>query len=411
MKRSARPKVPLDKRSDLAIAAIEERFRSFYKTFEVDGRAWGEYLDEKTTPGQVGIYGTVAAVDVLTSAGYAADSQWLVGARRSLDLHFPSPTLRWQRKRDFDVTLKRAWLAVAESSGVDHMDAPTEHSQWLVDSQLRLSGWGVYWSNVDSSAEPELVSTCYAIIALSKWRTIARSDSYAAAVTWLANYVDRQVDPDVADVALARIAIRAAQRADAVLDPKVAVFMKETLRPLEAYARRNGRNDEVTFRRYSHSIGIGAQATEAPFSLPRQLVVGFDLLEANSYWGMRLIAPFVFSAVKHKGLPVDKGRFRTETQWWAIRAFRMLTQEKVRALAGGRALWMDAITLKRSLVFIVSIVLAVAGVIIQRPAAGSPGWRRASWVVVTVLAVIAGNVVAGMFFYFKSMKDRDGTRG
>ena len=65
------------------VRRFEENSQEFY-----GGRAWGFSLDPSTIRGQVGIYGTVAAVEVLIRAGYGGSSL-VAGGLQSLREGFP----------------------------------------------------------------------------------------------------------------------------------------------------------------------------------------------------------------------------------------------------------------------------------------------------------------------------------
>lgn len=387
---------PVNKSVVAAIAAIEERFINFVKEFE-DSSAWGEHVDPSSHSDQIGIYGTVAAVEVLGSARYSVDDQLVEDALRSLDVHFPNPSHRWFQKRDFDMTLKRAWLATADCPRVARTGSSELHRQWLIESQLKGSGWGVYTGTADRSTNPEWVSTAFALIALSGHPEFDGSSRCEAAAGWLVGYVSSK-DADPADLALARIAVRSVKIADATTRRDVDTFLRESRRPVEAFAKQRRRRAVVTNRTVSHTVGTKEQASATPFNMPRELVVAVDLLQERDPLGVRLAQPFVRAAVSEQGVRTQD-RFRTETQLWAIRAFRLM--------AGVRATRVSKQTAVRLGVLAVCVALVAVDAALPEPESGASILRTA----LTPVAAIAGSIVASLLLYARYLapgSHRDG---
>ncbi len=295
--------------------ALVSRFEDFDQHVDC-GRAWGFSLDPRNSRGQVGIYGTVAAVEVLTMAGHATDSPLVAGGLRALRDFFPDTNRRWHQKHDLDTTLKRAWMA-----RIDALDeVAVEHRNWLVDTQLDGLGWGGYTGADYQSDSPDFVSSCYALIGLVKHTSYHGDPQAAAAVRWILREVADISRQHVGDLALAIIAITAFVHTDVDVQKEIEQFISRASPRLRTYVKRRRPEVVPAFRDYFHFIGKPPDARREPFQIPVELAVLKALLSTGDADNIRAcrsaMRRLTKSIIEDGGVNVD-GLFRTETQLWA----------------------------------------------------------------------------------------------
>lgn len=165
---------------------IGELFTGALITIDREGCGWGQFLDERRTNDQHGIYGTSSGVQVLTLLGYPETNEIMVGASKVLQRAREQDS-RFFRKGDLSVIYKICHLADAAHPGYEETD--DDVMEEIVDKMLPGQGWGEYFSTADRDPEPKVISTALALLSLRRYRPFRSDPKCRQAVQWLCSNI------------------------------------------------------------------------------------------------------------------------------------------------------------------------------------------------------------------------------
>lgn len=175
-----------------AEARIRDLFLSGAITLGESHYAWGQFLDEPRDNTQYGIYGTSAAVQVLTAAGISPDDVVITGACSILGnaLENKEDNNIFCEKGDLFVLYKLAYLAEAALPGEDDMETSCQPMDEIIRRVLPERGWGEYYqSDSDRDIHPRIVATAAALLSLQRYRPFRSRRECEDSLRWLCRTV------------------------------------------------------------------------------------------------------------------------------------------------------------------------------------------------------------------------------
>lgn len=189
-----------------------------------DQAAWGQFLDDQRDEQQTGVYGTSAAVELLTSAGAPEAAGVLPLARTTL----ASPDDVGQNRLfndPEDPFIVHKLAALAECTPPSSPSDPLNGAAAVLLEQMAPGGgWADYIGHGTSQPAPELLSTAVVLYALRRHRAFRATSECHDAVKWLARELsaDAEVHPAVAAMsALALLQYRSEGDVVTELEPAV----------------------------------------------------------------------------------------------------------------------------------------------------------------------------------------------
>jgi hypothetical protein len=175
----------LDQRVAEARKRIEDLFAS--TSIEVDSIiAWGQFLDAPRQQGQYGIYGTSAAIQVLTTAGYPPNHRLIEKALEGLPLVGPHPEVdKYYDPDDRGILYKDAFVLSASQPGAEYFEEREPVGQVILSRIIDSRGWGDYVFPEKSDDVPRLMPTVAALLPLSRDREFIASDVSQSVLKWV----------------------------------------------------------------------------------------------------------------------------------------------------------------------------------------------------------------------------------
>lgn len=175
-----------------------------------DSTVWGQFLDAPRNAAQHGVYGTSAAIQILTSAGHPSTNSSILGARKWMPGLEPDPSSPGVDPTDTGLTIKLA--AAVSAAEVDSQGeyVRTEAAEdQLISQVIDDNGWGNYYytDGTDSTARP--LPTAHALLALSRSKTFATSSTCTAILVWLSKQLSDREDLPAHEAALGALALLA----------------------------------------------------------------------------------------------------------------------------------------------------------------------------------------------------------
>jgi hypothetical protein len=177
--------------AQLSERTVEAR-RRIADTFErsavqVNGHvAWGQFLDAPRKAGQYGIYGTSAAIQVLSASGHSVNSPLISKALTALPaLHASDQATNFYDADDLSITFKNSAILEAAQPGEVEFKNEEPAEKLLLGQLLEGHGWGNYHDATDEDDSPRLLPTAHALLALRRSRHFRGSEVCESVLRWL----------------------------------------------------------------------------------------------------------------------------------------------------------------------------------------------------------------------------------
>ena len=157
---------------------------------------WGQFLDDARQHDQRGVYGTTAAIELLSEHGYGADQEPIKSALEGLPL-IGSGTA--YRPHDQNLVFKVA--AIVHACGIANgaLDLAHPAAARLIEMRVDDRGWGGYSSTTDHDTTPSIVATSVALFALSAAPTWSVDSRCQTSLVWLSQRLEAGSTGEIED--------------------------------------------------------------------------------------------------------------------------------------------------------------------------------------------------------------------
>lgn len=171
-----------------------------------DYYAWGQFLNREKIDDQYGIYGTSAAIKILTLAGYKSDNEFVSKACTLINDYSNDPNSRFNRKDDFSVTYKLAYLLNACKTCTD-LPICKLYSTLIMNSLnsiLEGKGWGYFHDTKSGTKDsrPRITATAMIMLSLEDHKEFINSDICKSIINWLFDSIQSSTDLKIYDISL-----------------------------------------------------------------------------------------------------------------------------------------------------------------------------------------------------------------
>jgi hypothetical protein len=148
---------------------------------------WGQFLDDSRQHDQRGVYGTTAAIELLSEHGYGADQEPIKTAIEGLPL---IGTGTAYRSHDQNLVFKVAAIVHACGMTSGTLDLSHPAASRLIEMRVDDRGWGGYSSPADHDTTPSIVATSVALFALSVAPTWSVDSRCRTSLVWLSQRLE-----------------------------------------------------------------------------------------------------------------------------------------------------------------------------------------------------------------------------
>jgi hypothetical protein len=244
--------------------------------------AWGQFLDAPRKAGQFGVYGTSAAIQVLSAFGHTPNSPLLSKALAAL----PEVEPRGENESlydstDLSITFKEAAILDAAQPGQAQFSYQESIETILLSQLIDGHGWGNYYDPSDQDDSPRLLPTAHALIALRRSREFRTSKQCEAILTWLCEYANSDGPALIHEAALALLALIEYQSPGITLPP-YQTARQRLLDQVARWAQDRHTNTIGEIASYHYwALNQGNQHNHYMFYVP-DLLVALALLRAGN---------------------------------------------------------------------------------------------------------------------------------
>lgn len=193
-----------------AQSAIAKVVDSSASRLTTGSTVWGQFLDATRRSTQHGIYGTSAALQILTESGSPQTNVTVQEGRGWMPGISPRPEAPGVDPTDNGLTMKlAAAVCCAEMNEAGKYARVEPAEEQLIAHIIDGSGWGHYFFAGDADSMARTLPTAHALLALSRSKKFTSSPVCIAVLEWLAKSVTDQEDLPAYELAMTGLALLA----------------------------------------------------------------------------------------------------------------------------------------------------------------------------------------------------------
>ena len=392
-----------------ASSTICEEVKSPHSYVDLDqqGRAWGQFLSTGTR--QHGVYGTSAAVQILTLAGEDESSDHIKLAREWLVSEFEDQGSKSNKRGVFGIVYKMSYFldALATSQNLITDGEFARYFEILLHRTVQ-DRWGDYRHDGIRDPNQNIVATCSALLSLSRYAPfLGSSDCQKILKRFRQDVQDQQVQIDIAKLALSILTLakysarfrsfakdtECAKELDQSL-PEYCVLLQEKL------SDKDHRLGEWVPYHFKCSTPVGDDYTDYMY-FPIDAISALSLIEAGHLRGnmdyvLKVVRHYLDNVTKNEGFLTPYQMKATVDNLWVMRLFDGFKHIDVKSLRFFdlhpiRLAWLRP-RLGRVLLIaaLVSVTLVLAWISSSN---FDPSWRAFSTVFVALLSSAVSRMV------------------
>ncbi len=198
----------LKKQATESQGRIKDLFISCAIPVKQDSYAWGQFLDEPRDNTQYGIYGTSAAIQVLSLAGFNSTHKFITGASKILEDTFTKKTGLFHEKGDLYVLYKLTYFAEGEKPTENDITSKNPIMEKIIKCAIEGQGFGEYFiSNKKKSIHSKVVATAFALLSLKRYHPFLLSSQCKSILKWLCRIISENGKLRPHELGLATLAL------------------------------------------------------------------------------------------------------------------------------------------------------------------------------------------------------------